>query len=327
MSIYLGVDGGGSKTFALAADANGQVFGFGQANCSNHQVVGLEAALQVIGATCRQALGQQVATYASFCLSGADLRPDFAMLRPGLESLGVAAALDLRNDAWAAMRAGTSHPWGAVVICGKGFNAAVRAPDGRELILPSVGPLSGDWGGGSAIVTAGLAAVARAWDGRGPLTALTDIVLRHFDQPSYEPLLEALYTRRIPESRITGVTPLIFEAALAGDTVAQEIIVHAGGEIGLAAGTLLRRLDMQREPCEVVAGGSVFKGAGPLLMDAATLALHRQAPLACFTRPAVEPVVGALLLAFELHGQPASPDLLVRLHETLPARLVNHRKA
>src|SRR5262245_52965247 len=98
MDIYLGVDGGGSKTFALAADTTGRVLGFGQAGCANHQVDSLDAALAEIGGACRQALGAYAAGFASFCLAGADLPPDFAMLRPALESLGVGAKFDLRND-------------------------------------------------------------------------------------------------------------------------------------------------------------------------------------------------------------------------------------
>jgi len=322
MRIYLGVDAGASKTFALAASASGRVIGFGQAGCGNHQSAGLEPALHEIAAACRQALGKQRASYASFCLAGADLPPDFAMLRPAVEALDIAATIDLRNDAWAAMRAGTTRHWGAVVICGSGINAAVRAPDGREFILPSLGALSGDWGGGSDIATACLGAVARAWDGRAPATALTDLVLRQFNEPHYEALIESLYTERIPRHATKVVVPLVFQAALDGDQVAQAIIVQAGSEIGHTAGSLLARLGLQCEPYEVVTGGSVFKGVGPLLLDAATLALHRQAPRAGFTRAVIEPVVGALLLAIELHRQPIAPLMWACLRATLPKQLV-----
>jgi N-acetylglucosamine kinase-like BadF-type ATPase len=325
MSIYLGVDGGGSKTFALAADVSGRVIGFGQAGSANHQGAGITAALREIGQACRQALGRRTARFASFCLAGADLHPDFAILRPAIESLGVTAAFDLRNDAWAAMRAGSSHPWGAVVICGSGINAAVRAPDGREFILPCLGDISGDWGGGGDIALAAVGAVARAWDRRGPATTLTERVLGHFGMAGYEALLEGLYTGTLPKQRVSEIAPLIFEVALDGDAVAQDIIVRAGTEIGHAAGSLLRRVDLHREPCEVVTGGSIFKGVGPLLMDAANLSLHRLAPLAGFTHATVEPVVGALLLAFDLHGQTVDASVLARLHETLPAQLFNNR--
>jgi N-acetylglucosamine kinase-like BadF-type ATPase len=324
MDIYLGVDGGGSKTFALAADAMGRVVGFGQAGCANHQVHGLNAALTEIGGAWRQALGSDVARFACLCLAGADLPPDFLMLRPALESLGAATTFDLRNDTWAAMRAGTSHPWGAVVICGSGINAAVRAPDGREFVLPSLGQISGDWGGGGDIAMAAISALAREWDGRGPPTALTERVLQYYEQPSYAALLEAIYTESLPR-RNRELAPLVFEVALAGDAVAQEIVVRTGTEIGHIAGSLLHRMQMHREPCEVVTGGSIFKAVGPLLMDAANLALHRLAPLAFFTKAEVEPVVGALLLAFELHGREVDDALLANLRATLPAHLLNHR--
>jgi len=323
MDIYLGVDGGASKTFALAADATGRVIGFGQGGCANHQIYGAEAALREIGAACRAALGEHTAAFASFCLAGADLPSDFALLRPALQSIGVAATFDLRNDTWAAMRAGTAHPWGAVVICGSGLNAAVRAPDGREFILPNLGWISGDQGGGGDMSRLAIGAVARAWDGRGPPTVLTERVLHHFKYPSYEMLLEALYTDRLPGRRIYGLAPLVFAAALEGDRVAQDLIVRTGTEIGHVAGSLLRRMGMHHEPYEVVTGGSIFKGVGPLLMDAASLALHYLAPLAHFTRARVEPVVGALLLAFELHGRAVGDALLAQLHDTLPESLVN----
>lgn len=322
MTIYLGVDGGGSKTFALAADAEGRVIGFGQAGRGNHQTVGLDQALGEIDAACRQALGARTASHASFCLAGADLPPDFALLRPALDALGIAAQIDLRNDAWAAMRAGATRAWGGVVICGSGINAAARAPDGRELILPSLGRISGDWGGGSDIALAGMGAVARAWDGRGPPTALTDLALRLLGQPRYEALLEALYTERIERREINALAPLVFQAALDGDAVAQDIIVRAGSEIGHAAGVLLRRLGLQGEACEVVTGGSIFKGAGPLLLDAARLALHRLIPLAEFRRAGVEPVVGALLLAIELDHPAIPPQMLARMRASLPEQLV-----
>ncbi|HEU5086603.1 MAG TPA: BadF/BadG/BcrA/BcrD ATPase family protein, partial [Roseiflexaceae bacterium] len=148
MTIYLGVDGGGSKTFALAADARGQVLGFGQGGRANHQSVGLTPALREVELACRQALGTLSAAFASFCLSGADLPSDFALLRPALQALDVATLFDLRNDTWAALRAGSSRPWGVVVICGSGINAAIRSVDGREFVLPSLGAISGDWGGG-----------------------------------------------------------------------------------------------------------------------------------------------------------------------------------
>ena len=42
MSIFLGVDGGGTKTHALIADAQGHVLGFGAGGPGNWEGVGVE---------------------------------------------------------------------------------------------------------------------------------------------------------------------------------------------------------------------------------------------------------------------------------------------
>ncbi len=163
-----------------------------------------------------------------------------------------------------------------------------------------------------------IGAIARAWDGRGPPTILTERVLAHYGYPSYETLLDALYTEVLPGRRIYEVAPLVFAAALDGDPIAQDLIVRTGAPrlaMWRARCCAVWRCSTSRARSSPAAASS--RGSAPLLMDAANLALHRLAPLANFTRATVEPVVGALLLAFELHGQVPDDGQLARLHETL----------
>src|ERR1051326_4884284 len=51
----LGVDGGGSKTIAVIVDASGNELGRGQAESSNHGVVGLQQAISHIHSAIQQA--------------------------------------------------------------------------------------------------------------------------------------------------------------------------------------------------------------------------------------------------------------------------------
>lgn len=316
--VFLGVDGGANKTQAIAINATGKVVGVGLSAGSNHQVVGIDVAIARIEQACRQALGGLKATFASFCLAGADLPPDFALLEPRLLQLGVADQVDLRNDSWAALRAGSAVPWGAVVICGSGFNAAVRSRDGREFVLPSLGWLSGDFGGGGDMARSAISLIARAWDGRGSATSLSDSIMGYFGYSQYEPFLNALYTGEIGSERMYELAPLIFDAAAEGDVVAQDLVIRTGTEAGHAAGSLLRRMGMHQEAHTVVAGGSLFKGRGPLLFDAASAALHRIAPYSSFAKMRVVPAVGAVLLACDLHGLSVQLD---SLYQELPASL------
>ena len=86
----------------------------------------------------------------------------------------------------------------------------------------------------------------------------------------------------------------------------------------MSAAAVIRRLQLERLPVEVVLGGSVFKGEGPFLVDAIQAAVHRTAPEAVLVRPPFEPVVGGVLLGLEAAGITADEALYATLHATMP---------
>ncbi len=326
MGYVFGVDAGASKTHALVAARTGKVVGFGQAGFGNHQSQGLAPAVREIGRAVRMAL-EAAGLSASeielgcFCLAGADLPEDYAMLQEAMERLGLAQRVIVKNDTLAALRAGLTRSWGVVVICGTGFNAAGRAPDGREIIFPGLGPISGDWGGGSALSEEMIRLVMRAWDGRGQPTLLTERVLGALGAASVETLLSRLYHDEIPHRQVLDLVPLLFEAAEAGDPASRELVIRMGEEVAIAARALIRRLALQEEDVEVILGGSVFKGVGSLLTDTVTRSVHIEAPQARIVKLRHEPVVGAVLLALELAGVDGDRNLYRDLLDTLPGRL------
>jgi N-acetylglucosamine kinase-like BadF-type ATPase len=329
MRYFLGVDGGASKTHALLLDEGGQALGFGDAGCGNHQIHGLQAAVIEIEKAARGALsGARVKEVpidvACFCLAGADLEEDYAMLQPAMEALNLARLVVVKNDTMAVMRSGLTQSWGVGVICGTGFNAAGRSKDGRELILPALGDISGDWGGGGTLSMEMIRLVMRAWDGRGKPTALTGLILKALKLPSVEELLRDLYHERISHEKLLGLVPLLFEAAEAGDEPSRELLIRMGAEVALTANTFIRRCNLEDEEVEVVLGGGVFKGKGSLLLDTVKQEIRSVYPQAKIIRPRFEPVVGAALLAMETLGYVVDVNIYARLEQTLPERLLIH---
>ena len=326
MPYVLGVDGGGSKTFALISDKSGRILGFGASGGSNHQEVGLSQAITEVELAARRASEdanvdpEQIAT-AFYCLSGADLPEEFAMLEEALPKLNPGGRMELRNDTQAALRSGTHEPWGVVVVCGSAFNAAGRAPDGSELAFPAQGWISGDWVGGEAIAQEVVRLVMRAHDGRGPATLMTELVLHQLGQRSPHELMLALYHRHITKPDILTLVPLLFKAAIVGDKPAQELIVRVGEELGCSAVAVIERLELEELPVEVVLAGGVFKGEGPLLYDTIEQVIHWVAPRATLVRPVFEPVVGAVMLGLEATGVTINEDVYSTLHATLPGPL------
>jgi N-acetylglucosamine kinase-like BadF-type ATPase len=330
VKLVVGVDGGASKTIALVGDATGRVLGMGRAGPSNHQTCGLEAAGREIAQAVRAALaeaghGTKPASVGVFCLAGADLPEDYAALDQTLAPHGLAARFTIKNDTLAALRSGLSRPWGVAVVCGTGFNAAGRARDGREIVTPGLGYMSGDWGGGGEISQEVIRQAMRAWDGRGPSTRLLPLLLARFGAATPDDLVQALYSGRIGHPEVLDAVLLLFEAAFEGDPVACALVREVGTEVGVTARTLLRRLGLEAEPAEVVLAGSVFKGKGPLLVDTITATVHETSPRAVIARPAFEPVVGAYLLALEAAGVSVDGKVGAEVERSLPPALVNGR--
>ncbi|MBM4466987.1 MAG: ATPase [Chloroflexi bacterium] len=346
MSLVLGVDAGATKTFALVADEGGHILGFGQGGPGNHQMAGLEPALAEIRRSCEEALAQAGVSppvdFGFFGLAGADLPVDFALLTPAVEGMGLARRVRIKNDTMVALRAGLKRGWGApspvhgfcergragvgvAVICGTGFNAGGIGPDGREVQLPGLGALSGDWGGGGDIAQEVIRLICRAWDGRGQPTALTEMVLTALGLPSVEELISQLYQSQFDyypgqfdQRRLLALVPIVFEAAYEGDQVAQDLLVRVGTEVGITANAIIKRLGLETTDVEVVLGGSVFKGQGPLLVDTVTQVVHRVAPRATIVLPEFEPVVGAVFLALESLGVEVSQAVYANVRASLP---------
>lgn len=326
MRCALGVDGGASKTAALVVEETGRVLGLGRAGTGNHQVSGLEPALQEIDRAVRGALEQAHKQpgdigVGCFCLAGADLPEDYAILQSTINGLSLAQSVIIKNDTMAALRSGVTDNWGVVVVCGAGFNAAGISPDGREIILPGLGAISGDWGGGFALSQEMIRLAMRDWDGRGIPTLLSEKILKALGSPSHEHLISRLYHQEIDYQTILDLVPLLFEASQAGDEVACDLIVQLGMEVGVTANALIRRLSLEGENVEVVLAGSVFKGKGSLLFDTVTRVVRGEAANARIIRPKYEPVVGAAFLAIEAMNIPVNQGFIKQFDATLPVNL------
>lgn len=173
------------------------------------------------------------------------------LLRP----LGGSVAILAHDSISSYLGALGEHP-GVVVAAGTGV---VTLGVGRSEVarVDGWGYLMGDAGSGFWIGRAALDAVMRAYDGRGPATALSEPVRRDF------PNLEAAYVelQSDPEkvSRIAAYAKLV--AGLAGsDGVAATIIDGAARELAVSAVAALRRVGETVEPL-VATVGQVFRGA------------------------------------------------------------------
>ena len=145
---------------------------------------------------------------------------------------------------------------GVVVAAGTGVvTLAVGADEVAR--IDGWGYLIGDAGSGYWIGRAGLDAVMRAYDGRGPATALTGPMLAEF--PDLETAYLQLQADPLRVSRIAAYSRRVTDLADT-DAVAAAICTAAAAELVASAAAGLRRVGEAAQPSPVVCGiGGVLR--------------------------------------------------------------------
>ena len=306
-NIYLGVDGGGTKTQAILFNESGNVIGDGFAGASNPLRVGLEPAVNNIfqavtaaSEAANQSRGDIVS--AVFGLAGVrriDLRQ---RIRERLsEKLGI-LTVEVYTDAEIALFGTTLGKAGVVVIAGTGSICYGRNEAGTTAIAGGWGPLAGDEGGGAGIARRGLQAIAKSSDGRGELTKLSEAGTVYFRAATPENLLTAIYSPQMDNTKIAGFARLVVETARQNDPVAVAILEEAGVELGTAVNAVVTKLKLSRKKIPIGTVGSIFQ-AGKLLTDSLLRTVHEITPKAYLAKPILQPASAAAQMAFELYRQ------------------------
>jgi N-acetylglucosamine kinase-like BadF-type ATPase len=214
----------------------------------------------------------------------------------------VAERVLVHNDAYAALRAGAPSGWGVVVVCGAGVNAAGIGPDGRTSRLAAIGDLSGDWGGGQGVGREALGVAVRARDGRGPATALSRLVPQRLGLRRPIDVARSIYEGSMSDRRLEELTPLVFEAAAAGDAVARHIVDRLADELATMAVAIARQLRVARRDVDIVLTGGVFRATDEAFFSRLEAGVRRAVPGARLTRLRDRPVMGAALLGLDELG-------------------------
>ncbi|MFO0867691.1 MAG: N-acetylmuramic acid 6-phosphate etherase, partial [Pirellulales bacterium] len=309
--LFLGVDGGGTKTVAWLAvrgpQGEPQLVGRGKAGPSNPRAVGLPTATTNLQAAMQAAFhdaGREPTPVQVACLAiaGAGRPEEQAALREWALAQQVAREVLVTHDAEPVLAAGTPDLWGIALIAGTGSLAWGRSPDGRTARCGGWGYLLGDEGSGYAVGAAALQAVLRAADGRGPSTLLTAPLLNHFQVERVEALVGAVYGAADFRSRIAAASRCVVAVARQGDEVARKIVAQATAELAETVAALARQLDFRPGSYPLAVAGGLLD-VDPTLVTAveAQLAQRGMAPQSLQQVP--DPVAGAVRLAAQWHSQ------------------------
>lgn len=319
MSFIMGVDGGGSKTFTVITDTEGNLVGEGLSQGANHQTVGIGNAKEHIMESMNEALKSAGMKYndlsfVQYTLAGADRESDYRILRPALAQIPV-ARWELECDTMAGLRSGSSENAGVVLVCGSGTNAVGRSRSGKTIQTGGFGYLYGDEAGGSRMAIETFRAAVRSWDLRDIPSVLVEKVPKYFGLKNMEELYHDFLDRQ--ETHVpVDLTMVLHEAVGEGDQLAIRILTKVGEELGLAANSVIQRIgDFEMGKVPIVLIGSVFqRGRSIHLLQALKHKVLEENSNIEFVIPEMEPVFGAVLLGMDHLQIPVKPAVIEKFN-------------
>lgn len=305
-ALFLGVDGGGTKTIAIISDGEGHIISAGRAGCSNYQSIGERAAgreLRVAIDLALRGAGAKLSdvTTAGFGIAGADREPEMAIVQSMVESFAPVSRRFVENDALLVLRAATKDAVGVGLVAGTGTNCIGRDRYGRRFQVGGMGAISGDVGYAEDLAMRTVGAAWMSTDGRTGPSSLSRAVAAALNVKSVEEVPALLVHGEIPEPLVRKIVASLFAEAENGDGVACRIVEDTGERLGAAAAAVMRQLSLRGPNAVVVLGGAMFQAAGHrLLIEATERKIRRVVTDAHVIRLEVQPVVGAVLFARDL---------------------------
>ncbi|MFT7776940.1 BadF/BadG/BcrA/BcrD ATPase family protein [Roseateles sp.] len=272
---WVGIDGGGTSTRALVADAQGRILGRGEAGAS------------ALGQGAEQAWRHIAEAIAAAGVPGLELSR--CGLGLGLSGTGVpmqlqsfvdanpgVARFTLVTDGLAALLGAHGGEPGALLISGTGSVAEALLPDGSRRMVGGWGWQIGDEGSGAWLGQQAMKLTQAAYDGRAATGALVQAV-RHQAGSTREALLA--FCAQAGQGGYAGLAPLVFEHE-ADDPAAAALLADAARALEALAATVHPTLPL-------ALAGSVALRLAPRFSPA--LQARR-------VEPRGEPVAGALWL-------------------------------
>lgn len=319
MEVILAIDGGGSRTRCLAIDKHGRAVSKSQSGPSNHLLVAEDVVRRSLAEAIDQTLtlgrlNRDDVVCLSAGLAGVDFDgADAPPMEELLEELGFAHPV-INGDMVIAHAGAFGADEGVMALAGTGSSILGIGAGGKRVKVGGWGPVYGDEGSAYRIGQMALRAAARNCDGRGPGTSLTEVLRKKLGLHEFRETVTRVYVEGMESREIAALSSVAYEAAVAGDEVAQKIFLQAGEELAESAAAAIRRLEFTGAEILVSYQGAVLEACA-LVRERFGDALKEFFPNVAIIPPRFEPVVGAYLLGRQALDWRLEPSVIAALKE------------
>ncbi|QED49843.1 hypothetical protein FSZ17_22635 [Cytobacillus dafuensis] len=306
--LFIGFDGGGTKTIAILGDCYGNIISSATGASTNlksrpqekvkaviHEL--LEQLLQLENTRIHQIKGVFVST------AGGDREEDRKRWEQWTLEYGLQPnRIIVENDAAGALTAGTKTKDGIVLIAGTGSIAYfVKDGMGKPVRSGGWGYLYGDEGSGYDIGNQALRMIVRSHDGRDDKKeAFTSYILEQVGLESPEQLITFIYEDPYPRKLIASIAEHVISLAKHGESNAKAIIQHAiDSLVELVVSIIRRERDGNAYPL-VISGGLFHSAYFKEVFERSIRIKGCHIPI---ISPKYPPVVGSYIRALLQNGE------------------------
>lgn len=306
-NLFLGIDGGGTKTDVICTDQQGAVIGNGSSGPTNLTSTSVGAASFNLKEAIRQALEHAPAEHqiqsVVMGLAGLDTEQEFEIAHKTfleIVKLFGGQRLTLMNDSMIALANGSDNPNVVILISGTGSICYGRNANGETARVGGMDFLLTDQGSGYDIGRHVLREAVKSYDGRRTKTILEQLVCEHFSIQSIEHLKNEVYNPPLSKIEVAELAQLCSRAYEAHDQAAIDIFHWSEVELALLASTLLKKLHLETEPTDLILSGAVLSISH--VREQLEMHLREQFPNLKIVFPEKPPMYGALKLALKEHA-------------------------
>lgn len=296
-SIAVGVDAGGSKTAVVHA-VDGEVSRIEVCDGANASSRGAEAAAATIADAVERSLDGAIPHAIFVGAAGAARSEVRSAIEDALRSRYASARVQVRDDAYIALRANVREGDGVVVIAGTGSIAyAQHGDDGYR--CGGYGYLLGDDGSGFTIGSAGISHLLRSYDGRVPRDELAAAMEAHLAVNDLQAVLHAVYHADQPVAAVASAARVVLELAQDGERSATKIVQGAALALAELTKSVIKRANLTGAAVPIVLAGGLLSSNSLLtyLLETRLLNEHPAMPV---SKLATEACFGALTEAQRL---------------------------
>ena len=307
--IFLGVDGGGTKTDFFLFDEKGEKLGhIRTGTCSHEALLGYEAAEEA----CRRGVDRVCAEgrispsdidYAVLGLSGADTRQQHGMLQEMADHI-LHCPSKVFNDSVLGILAAAPNGAGVCCINGTATNVCGINENGETLQVGGFGQISSDFGGGEYLAREVLRGIYSARYHDIGKTALTQEVLNFLKADASADLMELFHPEhlKLDKETVLNLDQILFRCARQGDAISVQIISAMTKTLAQSAIGCIKNLNFRNSVMVVLAGSIWVKSDYPEMIKLFRETVQKKVSCRCevvlLEQP---PAMGAVLGAYKYY--------------------------